>query len=329
MDVYQGLGVATFVASLLTIIGNSLVVVAFQMLKSHSSKPSNLLILALAYADLVYGTYMFVYYGVPLAFGLGHPYGELGCKLTILVDYSYNFGNLLLIAISIDRVLLVSVKYPRYTKLQSAFRVKITIAICFCISLSGSLIEFSLWNYARRNYETASNIDYDQYCLYPTRRMKWFGLYISFGSFCTPSFIICILSGVFFVKLYGRIRKSRKIGSDGASVTTYSERSAEPTQTSNNTQQDEGGRKRYVKPAVTLAGLVAAMCISNLPYCIFLIVEIWYPPSSMVNYILWLNLQLNPLLDLIAYAATQKHVRKFYKKKITNIACGWFATTVN
>ena len=85
---------------------------------------------------------------------------------------------------------------------------------------------------------------------------------------------------------------------------------------------DAHTKSRYVKPAITLAVLVGAMAISNLPYCTFLVVIAFCSSCRdpiMVRY--WLLVcQLNSLLDPLFYTLTQRKIREYYKKKFQYIS---------
>ena len=321
-DVVLFYGVGTFIFSIISIFGNLMTVIAFLNLRSlRTNNPSNLFIFALAITNLSYGIYMFIYYGVPGALNLGHPYGENGCMLTVVLESSFNFGNLLLIAISLDRLLLVSLKYNTYVKFQTARRVKVAIGICFTIAFTNALIEIGLWKYAKGHNKVAAAINFDTYCLFPPRRLKAFGLYISFGFTVLPLFLVGSLSTAFFFLLSKKIRNVNRIGSIRIEhVENVSQQVEQDPNSILPIQQNEHTRtrNRYVKPAVTLAALVTSMSISLLPYCLSIIVDSLCSDclNMDVLYIMVLIVQLNPLLDPFFYAATQRSIRQFYRSKI-------------
>ena len=227
-----------------------------------------------------------------------------------------------------------------------------TILMCYIICFLASLVELGLWNFAKRNNANARSIDYTQTCLYPPRRMKWIGLYISVCYFLTPLVLVGIFSAVFFNRLLVRIHKSRRVGimpsalsqvtsansasniptssnsgsnapnGDGSTANNANDCQQETTTANSNASHDDnaGVRRRYIKPAVTLAALVSAMGISMLPYCIYmLVVALSGSFSPDVTNIMWLVLQLNPLLDPVFYAATQKGIRQYYGSKLRGL----------
>lgn len=306
-----------------TILANSLTVIAFVKVPSLRTQSSNILIYALSINDLFWGIFQLLYYGVPFMADIGPPLGEIGCMISTPLEYTYSAGNMILVAISIDRVLLVTLDYAKYVKLMTTVRLKITIAICFLICLTGSLIELSLWNYAKRNNAIAASIDFDAGCFFPPRRMKWIGIYVSLCFFILPLLLVGIFSLVFFKRLLVRINKTRQIGDTPSARQPGDDTPLDtprPSTISTEHANVNPSRKRYVKSAVTLAALVTAMGISMLPYSVYLLVVAFSGSfSPIATDIMWLIVQLNPLLDPIFYAATQKQLRAFYWNKVRGL----------
>ena len=316
-------GVTTFVMCIITIIGNVMTIVVFQQERSLTVKPSNLLILALSMTDLIYGTYILIYYGI-IAFGLGYPYGELGCMVSVVFENTFVVSNILLVCISLDRVILVTVSYSKYVKLQTVSRIRLQIAVCCCIGALSAVVELSLWNFAKRASEVAANIDFNVYCLFPPRRMKGYGLFFSIVYFCIPCLLVTLFSMFFFARLRTRMQNSRKIGdrtsSNAETRSTCAERSTTSDE-SGDTDRGSNPKNRYLKPAITLAALVASMSLSRLPYCLYTIIVGIHPQLNKyeVIYIMLLILQLSPLLDPLFYAASQRLIQDFYKRKFTKL----------
>ncbi|XP_072047143.1 melanopsin-B-like [Amphiura filiformis] len=321
-DIIYIYGVATLLMSILTILGNAMIIFAFQQGRSLRLRPSNLLILAVSISDLIYGIHLFVYFGITIS---GYPYGEIGCMISVFTEYTYNISNILLVALSLDRLLLVSLSYSKYTKWQSKSRIKLQISICYAIGMATSIVEVSLWNYAKRVNTIAASIDFDLYCLYPAGRMKSYGLLVAIGYFCVPVVVVAILCSVFFALLRLRIKKTGQIGCSTISGTQPNEQSTTSTQgdvqDGDDNENRSAIRKRYLKPAVTLAALVTAMSLSSLPYCTYTIVVAVRPELNNfeVIYVMLLIAQLNPHLDPVFYGATQRSIQKYYKKKVVKL----------
>ncbi|XP_072047144.1 uncharacterized protein [Amphiura filiformis] len=321
-DIIYIYGVATLLMSILTILGNVMIIFAFQQERSLRARPSNLLILAVSISDLIYGIHLFVYFGITIS---GYPYGEIGCMISVFTEYTYIISNILLVAISLDRLLLVSLSYSKYTKWQSKSRIKLQISICYAIGITTSIVEVSLWNYAKRVKTIAASINFNLYCLYPARRMKSYGIFVTIGYFCIPVVMVTFLCAVFFALLRLRIKKTRQISCSSISGTQSNEQFTVSTQGDVQDNDDDENRsvvrKRYLKPAITLAALVTAMSLSSLPYCTYTIVVAVRPElnSFEVIHIMLLIAQLNPLLDPVFYGATQRSIQEYYKKKFAKI----------
>ena len=166
--------VASSIISIVTIIGNIIIIIAFIKVRSLRRKPSNALILALSVTDLLFGIYEFVFKAVPYYFHNGNPFDQAGCIVKVAFLNLYPIGNLLLVAISIDRVLLVSLPYPRYVKTLTFFRVRMIVLVCYSIGLVAAIIELSLWNFAITN--CTAEINFKIFCRSPPRCLN--GLYL-------------------------------------------------------------------------------------------------------------------------------------------------------
>ena len=324
VDTYFIIGVVECAVQLITILANMLIIVAFFKVQSLQTHSSNVLIFALSVVDLTSGAYQFLYIGVPYALRLNPPLAENGCMIAVVLEYVYFTGNILLVAISIDRVLLVSMDYSRYVKTVTNLRLKVTIGVCVLIGQLGSVFELSLWNYAKRTNEVAANINFVEVCFWPVRRLKWFGIYVSVCQYCLPLLLVAVFSIIFVRRLLIRIHRNRRVGPE-ASNTDSNEGSARlsENQTVGSTSSDTNHgsvKKRYIKSAVTLAALVSAMGISMLPYCIYLIVvSLTGSFNSTLTFSMYLVLPLNPLLDPLFFAATQRGIREYYGNKIRTL----------
>ena len=319
VNVYYIFGVCQTVTQSATIVANLLTIIAFANVRSLRTHTSNVLIFALSVTDFFWGIFQLLFYGVTFIYHSGPPGAEIGCRISVPFEYIYNAGNMLLIAISVDRVLLVSLNYSTYVKIMTARRLYLIIAACFLICLIGSIIELSLWDFAKRNNANAANLDFSHGCPYPPRRMKLFGLYVSLFFFILPLLLVGIFSVVFINRLLARIRKSRQIG-QCASVSNAEKSQIDDPEKSDNPDGGKAVQKRYKKAAVTLGALVSAMCVSMLPFCTYLLVMALSGKDSIpAMLIMWYVLQLNPLLDPLFYAATQKDIKEFYGAKIRGL----------
>ncbi|XP_072046791.1 5-hydroxytryptamine receptor 1D-like [Amphiura filiformis] len=343
-------GVSSLCISSLTVIGNAMTLFAFYHEKSLRINPSNNFIIALTINDLLYGIHIFFFLGIPFTFQRTHGYffGETGCMMTVFLNHLFVIGNLLLLAISVDRLLLICLKYSNYVKFQTTSRVGIGIAMCYVAGVTLGVIEMSMWEFAKKDKTVAAKINFNRYCISPPRNQGVFGLLLSFGFYVTPITLVFLLNVVFFALLIRKIRKRGQVGSTQSSIrtggtslnsipsrsgqnggsslganleATQSQNMSGSTPPKNDNTGDAHTKSRYVKPAITLAVLVGAMAISNLPYCTYLVVIAFCSSCRdpiMVRY--WLLVcQLNSLLDPLFYTFTQRKLREYYKKKFQRL----------
>ena len=190
-------------------------------------------------------------------------------------------------------------------------------------------MELIMWNYAKRVNANAAGINFETVCLFPAVRLKWFSVLLSICVYFLPPFLVTIFSIIFFKRLLIRINTNRIVVPD----TDNNIRSASGNQneivlsraTDEETTKDNKDtiKKRYIKPAVTLAALVSAMVISMIPNCIYRIVKaVDGEVTPSVVYAMVLVLQLNPFLDPLLFAATQRGIKEYYGKKIRALFAG-------
>ena len=301
--------------SLFAIVGNLLIIVAFWRLPSLREKPSELLILNLSCIDLITGSVVLPLWA-PNYITPGHwPFGEIGCMLAVIpVNITIHASLYTLIAISVDRFLLVLKEYPKYLKLQSRFRVRMTIAGCWVFAMLIWVIETAMWNYAKTLDQTASNIDFTKSCLSPPRRVQEYSLSIFLTLYFTPVITVCGLSIFFLYFLHRRLKKTKSPGTSQVSQVPSAQQ-ANQVQTTGSTQGSASTKNRYIKPAVSMLILVFAMAICMLPYCFYvMIIELFCETCNtlVVIYAVFLLQFCNACLDPFLYGMTQRKIRRFY-----------------
>ncbi len=319
---------AIFIPTLmLLIIGcNLATIIAFWKERSLREKPSDLLILGLSTADLGDGVHLFLLAPAYIT-GLW-PFGEFGCRILLFTGGIFIFVSLLiLMCISIDRLLLVSLHYSVYLKFQTKARVRITLLACWIIGGIPAIVEMVIWDIAKRIEPAAKFINFENVCLSPPRRIDAFASVVFVVFVFMPVIIVLCLSVAFLIFLRRRLRKRAQIGN-----TIAAERSRS---TQNNNHRSEHGesstrsetdhshfKSRYLKPSLTLISLVIAMTICMVPYCLYIIgINIFCSECLDHNVVLQLALliHLNPLFNPLLYAATQSKIRHFYRIKIKNV----------
>ena len=302
----------------LIILGNSATIVAFWKLPSLRNKPSDLLILHLSITDLITGLFVIPIFS-PNYITPGHwPLGELGCRFIAGPPYNISIHTslLLLLAISIDRFLLVSTKYPHYLKIQSKKHVNMEIACCWMISVLSILTEQATWDISKTLDVSAASVNFDVACLSPPRRMKSFSLTFFLILHFMPVMLVCGFSIAFLCLLRVRLRKNRI----SAAPTSVASPPSVLSQHNQNETPDEGSlrtmtRSRYIKPALSLIALVSAMAVCVLPYAIYVMTTELICPRCNDIVVLYRLLFLqfcNACLDPFLYALTQRKIKRLY-----------------
>ena len=211
-----------FIATVAT-FANLLTMVAFWKEPKLREKPSDLLIFALACVDFLTGLIV-----VPLITPLyvipgDWPLGEFGCRTLVSTSTAALTGSMfLLIAISLDRLLLVSVQYPRYIKIQSKRQIYLNIGVAIGAAIFVSLLGQSFWNVAKTLDVIAANINFNKICLSPSRRVAAFSSAFFIIFYCIPVLIVGFLSVGFLLFLRKRIKKGNRIRDQGGSTTSQS-----------------------------------------------------------------------------------------------------------
>ncbi|KAH7731954.1 CRE-GAR-1 protein [Aphelenchoides avenae] len=128
--------VGWIVASLLsleTIIGNAMVIVAYQLERSISKQVSNLYILSLAVSDLVIGIEGIPLFTVYVINGDSWPLGPVACDTWLFLDYTLCLVSILtVLLITMDRYLSVC-HTARYLKWQTPGKTKVFIFFSWVI----------------------------------------------------------------------------------------------------------------------------------------------------------------------------------------------------
>lgn len=292
---------ALFLPTLCLIITllNLITISSFFSVPKLREKPRNLLILNLSCADLLTGVIVLPLYSPAFITPDHWPLGEGGCKVTFLFLNLCVHGSLFaLISISLDRLLLVYLEYHRYIVWQSYTNIYKLIAVCWFLAMTTIVFELGFWNSSAKAINgTEVDIDFAKHCLSPARRLRSFAIPYYICLYFTPVFLVCGMSIAFLRFLHRRLQNSKRLQGPIPNRQIH---------------------KRYIKPASTLFGLVLAMTICMLPYCLYVLVtEIicmeCYRNLDVLYGLLFLQF-CNASLDPFIYALTQQSIRKFYKK---------------
>ena len=312
-DVNESLSILFIFASFTICLANFGTIVAFLKDTNLQEKPSDVLILTLSCIDVLQGLVLVPLHLSYYAFGQWM-LGEPGCKAYVTMAYASVTFNLLLVgAISLDRVLLVGMEYPRYVKYQSKRRILCGIACCLGVSLIPAVVDIAVWDFAKSNNAIAAGIDFDYVCLSPTRWMPQISLAFLFVFLLIPVLLVAVLSVAFLVLLRRRLNKKRVGITNEEDSTRKNSTSGASTSVERAHQRT---RNRYVRPAIILGALVVAMGISVLPYLSYVFIVVLACPAChkpQIVYILALLLYCKPLFDGVLYGVTERKMRRFYK----------------
>ena len=209
------IGYTTFISIVcfLTVFGNAGTIIAFLQVRGLREKPSDLLVLSLCITDFFTGLVALPLVSPLYIIGFW-PIGERLCKFSVLFSsLVVNTSLFSLLAISIDRVLLVSLNYSTYLKLQSRRRVIGIILLSWVISFVSVSIEWGLWDYSKTINMIAANIPFEFLCLSPSRRIQAFSAAYFIIFILIPVILVGICSVLFLILLHRRLsRNKRRVG---------------------------------------------------------------------------------------------------------------------
>ena len=139
------LGVAASIAVILTVIGNILVLLSFNLERSLR-KPANYFIASLAVSDLLIGMFSMPSYTLYLLIGYW-PIGEIICDIWLSLDWTLCLvSQYTVLFITTDRY--CSLKYPlRYRNWRTDKKVKAVIALVWIVSSLSFFTTIIGWQY--------------------------------------------------------------------------------------------------------------------------------------------------------------------------------------
>ncbi|XP_072039230.1 D(1A) dopamine receptor-like [Amphiura filiformis] len=309
----------------ITILGNSTTIVAFIKVRSLREKPSDLLILALSFADLGIGFALAMLFPVT---AIGYwPWGEVGCQFYVFFANICVFSGVIITAcISWDRYLLISREYPKYVKIQTRKNVIITILLVYGYATLVGIIELSLWNVIPIPIPGGKeSFNYDRECRSPPKHNFSYAVTMFMVNMFLPMIVIELLSFAFVILLRRKLKRRVQVEDRDMSGTRTDENTADSTTgttrgtNSDNQNAKKNTRNRYTKAAITLGALVIALNICLPPFVLYILTVSFFCPEcsnglvrDMLSNLTFFNSCLNPLL----YAATMGKIRRFYKTLI-------------
>ncbi|XP_071944884.1 5-hydroxytryptamine receptor 1B-like [Antedon mediterranea] len=294
--------------SVVTVFGNSLVILAFITEKSLRLNPANLFILNLSVADFLIGAFSFPLNTLWLMFGYW-PFGEGVCKMLLIIDYTAcGISVCGIILISLDRYWMLKLKL-KYLQFQTTKRVTIMILVSWAAVLPFYAIPILFWE----KFRGEQIIDYSVICDIELKSLAYTLVAIFVN--LLPSTIIIYLNSYVFKEIRHRTRINQnqsihQVANNFIPITTGHASLRSDRQ---NVDTTVSSMRSHRKAAITLAALVSAFVICWTPYSIVLIWSVISNDNSpainvgsfVVNLLWWSNSAINPFL----YALTNLKIR--------------------
>ena len=321
----------------LTSGGNLLTIVAFLRNKNIYSKPANLLILNLAFADLKVGLVSLPWFNLWWHKG-DWIYGEKVCKWWVIVDYSATLESMLaMLLISWDRLWMVK-NIQSYVQNQTRQRVGVVVISSWLLTYSYYLLAVLLIEPITGEH----NIDYSVDCDFPPNYYLSFTIFEVITQFAIPVLALCYLN----IRVFHIIRKRAKFVSNNEASAITAETLADVRPVLNASVPRHHRRAPWVfvigaavapveinineepaaarvprrnlkdrKAAITLTLLVVTYILCWAPYNVVIIMETLSPNSvstpvaSFTEYLLWLNSVINPCLYVVTNTQFRNQLR--------------------
>ncbi|XP_071944905.1 histamine H3 receptor-like [Antedon mediterranea] len=318
-----------------TIYGNCLVLMSFVINKNIRSKPANVFILTLSFADLTVGTISLPPNNIWVQYGYW-PFGKTLCKAYLFFDFTAcAVSSACIILLSLDRYWMVKkhLKYNAFMTHRRAFILSISVVL-FIVAFYGVSIFF--WEMITGE----STIDYAEDCEVEGVDNVIFGSLSIALEFAFPFTVLLFLNINVYIEIINwssgknlrrgiNVKKTKKqndqyktqentTGKDETSDTKTGGKDLVKQDSFRRFQASKRGSQTR-KAAIMLAVLVTVFVICWTPYNIFIMIDsveisdfVW----ECVNYLLWFNSGINPIL----YAVTNEQFRQTF---IRIIFCRW------
>ncbi|XP_033097844.1 muscarinic acetylcholine receptor M5-like [Anneissia japonica] len=322
--------VTVWVFTAMSIYGNCLVLISFAINQNIRSKPANVFIFTLSLADLTVGVVSLPPNNIWVQYGYW-PFGETFCKIYLFIDFTAcAVSSGCIILLSLDRYWMVK-KHLKYNSFMT-HRKGFVLSLCV---VSFYIIFFSLSIFFWEAITGESRIDYSVDCEVEGVDNVIFGSLSITLEFIIPfSFLVYLNINVYIeimnwstgknlqrAKNYKIKRKKTKniskmeTSQENFSSNQKSETSVIKANNRDSFRRFQGSRSgsQTRKAAIMLAVLVTVFVICWTPYNIFVMIDnseisdfVW----ECVNYLLWFNSGINPIL----YAVTNDQFRQTFAR---------------
>ncbi len=216
---YIILGIPTI---LVAFCGNLGTIIAFYTEPSLNAKPSNLITLNLAFADLGMSVFTIPIFQIMVG-AMGYwPWGELPCRVILSIAMVLVFaGVLFIILMSWDRYLLLALEYSDYVKKQNSKRLKIVILVTWLAAMSQAVYEAATWDIIIAATPAQYRTDFSKECECPSMKTLTASMFCAFIFSIFPIASIALLGTLIVARLRKRLMHWRHVGYDGTSGTSW------------------------------------------------------------------------------------------------------------
>ena len=296
--------------------GNLLTIIAFLTDKSIYSKPANLLILNLAFADLKVGLVSLPLFNLWMYNG-EWCYGETICKWWLIMDYTVTYESMFaILLISWDRMYMVR-NIQCYIHNQTRKKVSIIALVSWMVTYSLCILTVLL----TEPITGERNTNYDIWCKYPARYYFSYALFDTIVLFTLPVSFLCYYNIHLYLIIHEKAKCQRKnAGSRFITLNLAESAGLDSPRSKRKHNPDHLFNRSFrkdKKAAITLSLLVVTFVICWAPHKIAEILDsvstVSTPIALTAEYILWVNSAINPFL----YVSTNRQFRIQLKKMFT------------
>ncbi|XP_038054368.1 probable G-protein coupled receptor No18 [Patiria miniata] len=350
------------IASVLTVFGNLGTLAAFWVDRSLRQKPSNLFLVSLSAADFLMGLFVLPLRAMETALGYWLLGEVPCMFLTFFANIALTVAIYMITAISVDRFLLVSKDYSRYLAIVSLKSVRITILSLWGLVILSTIVEMILWGTDALPPPFPVNFYFACLPPVKLNQPFLMGIFVFGFFIPLTIMTVCSLGFMLHLRkrLKGKIHAAGEFSTAVSDTSGTARRTAWTTVASsaptrgtvvathglappeqpvndgastasgvegNGTETRETRRRtvlrnRYLKPAITMAALLAVFVACTLPYLLIAgiispICPTCYTYQTRVHIanLMFANSCINPIL----YAATQSKIRDFYRTHVFRI----------
>ena len=317
-----------WIICLVTIVGNSLVILVFILDERVRSKVSNLYIFNLALADFFVGINSLVFNNLYRISWVWH-FGEHVCKIWLILDWTTaTVAIWAIVLISYDRYVLVT-KGLEYDKIQTRRKFNILSALLWTICL----LRYAVPNIAYDFWLGYPSYDYSVECGVIFEYLLWVEILTMCVNIATPVLLIGYFNVVIFLNIMRRSRGlprnwgSNSVAPAPASTVSTIDGATDSSTTTGNDGGEMNSRgnvlprvvkkegtsdlRKLRRSAITLSLIVGVSAACWIPFHVSVFVQLAHVPIgftlvSSTYYIWWFNSTCNPFI----YVATNPGIRR-------------------